>query len=197
MPRQLPKLITPAPEFCGLPTYTLKTSDGSQYRCFNVSEVLRGNFHDRRVFVSVDFAQMLLVRGDLTYFRVDRVRPWRMYHNEITNQTRTVDVKIMVAGSITNVSYIYRRMQSNFVVPRTSAEPKVMTPAEPRVPKVARTWAIAAISSIGELKVQPSRYSTEEACKADMEALAKKTMSVVVKIELQERCIPATTLTWR
>ena len=206
MPRRLPKLIVPAAEFCGHPTYMLKTSDGSQYRCFNVAEVLLGNFHDRRVFISVDFGHMLLVRGDLTYFRVDRVRPWRTHRHDIMQQSRMVDVKIMVAGSKTNVSYLFRRMQASLRVPIASSAPaQRLMPADMTAPdlekkpepKMVRTWACATISSTGELEVQRARYTSEEACKDDMAALAKDTMLIVVKLEMQERCVPAITLSWK
>lgn len=206
MPRRMPKLIVPAAEFCGQPTYTLKTSDGSQYRCFNVAEVMRGGFHDRRVFVSIDFTHMLLARGlTKTCFRVDRIRAWRMYHQEIMQQSRAIDVKIMVAGSKTNVSYVFRRIQANLQMPASGQAPdrwsKPIMPAADLVkkpePKIVRTWACATITSTGDLKVYSSRYATEEACKADMAELAKKSMSIVVKLELQELCVPAITLTWK
>lgn len=208
MPRRMPKLIVPAAEFCGQPTYTLKTSDGSQYRCFNVAEVMRGDFHDRRVFVSIDFTHMLLARGlTKTCFRVDRIRAWRMYHQEIMQQSRAIDVKIMVAGSKTNVSYVFRRIQANLQMPPLvpvqlpTVVKKPIVPAADLVkkpePKIVRTWACATITSTGDLKVYSSRYATEEACKADMAELAKKSMSIVVKLELQERCVPAITLTWK
>ena len=206
MPRRMPKLIVPAAEFCGQPTYALKTSDGSQYRCFNVTEVLRGGFRDRRVFISVDFTHMLLVRGDLTYFRVDRVRPWQTHQHDIMNQSRTIDVKIMVAGSQTNVSHLFRRLQANLRVSIASSAPvQRLMPADRAVPdlekkpelKIVRTWACATISSTGELEVQRARYTSEEACKDDMAALAKDTMLTVVKLEMQERCVPAITLSWK